>query len=252
MRPINLRYFSDIHLEFMKENSIKKMMKNIKSNSDDEICILAGDIGCPHSQKYDDFIKFISNSFVKTFVISGNHEYYNKINTIEETRTYMKNYYSKFNNISFLDNDYEYYQDHCFIGTTLWSKITNPNYEINDIYNIPNFDYIKYNRLNRMCVDFLDDCITSNDNCIVITHHMPSQSLIDKKYLTSKMLPYNQWFYCDLDDLIQKNDNKIKCWFYGHTHTPSELKINSIPFLCNPIGYPNENSKIEWNKTYTA
>ena len=25
--------------------------------------------------------------------------------------------------------------------------------------------------------------------------------------------------------------NKIKCWFYGHTHTPSDKIINDIPFL---------------------
>jgi hypothetical protein len=76
---------------------------------------------------------------------------------------------------------------------------------------------------------------------------MPSESLIAPKYKTQQMIPYNQWFYCNMDNLIHSHGNKIKCWFYGHTHTPSSISINNIPFLCNPIGYPNENSKINWN-----
>ena len=61
------------------------------------------------------------------------------------------------------------------------------------------------------------------------------------------MEPYNQWFYSDMDALIKNKGNKIKCWIYGHTHTPSNVKINEIPFLCNPIGYPNENENLNFN-----
>jgi hypothetical protein len=64
------------------------------------------------------------------------------------------------------------------------------------------------------------------------------------------MFPYNQCFYADMDYFIEKNKNKIKCWIYGHTHTPSNTKIYNIPFLCNPIGYPNENKIIDYNRIY--
>jgi hypothetical protein len=133
------------------------------------------------------------------------------------------------------------------VGTTLWSKITNPIYEINDVCKIPQFDYIQYNRLNMLSVDFLEDTLQNNENCIIITHHMPSSSLIDIKYKTPKILPYNQWFYCNMDDFIEMNRNKIKCWIYGHTHTPSQKYCHGIPLLCNPIGYPNENTKIDFS-----
>ena len=93
--------------------------------------------------------------------------------------------------------------------------------------------------------------LQKNENCIIITHHMPSESLIDIKYKTKQMLPYNQWFYCNMDNLIETKKDKIKCWIYGHTHTPSNVIINEIPFLCNPIGYPNENSILDLDKNFT-
>lgn len=245
-----IRYLSDLHLEFIKEDRIEDFISQIPPGMN-EICILAGDIGNPYQSNYDIFMKFISKNFKKTFVIPGNHEYYSKTKTIHETNCFMKNYYQQFNNISFLNNNYEIYDDHCFIGTTLWSKIYDPRYKINDVYSIPNFDIIEYNKLNSLCVNFLKDTLENNENCIVITHHMPSYTLIDKKYKTLDMQPYNQWFYCNMDKTIENNQNKIKCWIYGHTHTPSYVIKNRIPFLCNPIGYPDENKNLNFQKTIT-
>jgi hypothetical protein len=58
-----------------------------------------------------------------------------------------------------------------------------------------------------------------------------------------------------MDGLISTNRHKIKCWVYGHTHTPTptphNVLINNIPFLCNPIGYPNQNEKINFQKIIT-
>jgi hypothetical protein len=45
---------------------------------------------------------------------------------------------------------------------------------------------------------------------------VPSGSLIDVKYKTQQMLPYNQWFYYNMDDLIETNVNKIKYWNYKY------------------------------------
>ena len=77
---------------------------------------------------------------------------------------------------------------------------------------------------------------------------MPSNTLIDIKYEDS---PYNQWFYSNMDNLIKEKKDKIKCWIYGHTHTPSFKIIEGTPFLCNPIGYPNENLNSDFQKTFS-
>ena len=225
---------------------MERFLRNIKP-AQDHICILAGDIGNPYHANYDQFMQHINRSFQKTFVIPGNHEYYN--NKIKYTNQYLTDYFKKWENISFLNNQYEIYAGHCFIGTTLWSKITDPSNSINDVYAIKEFDYLQYNRLHMLAVDFLEDAVEKNENCIVITHHLPSEDLIDPKYKTSKMRPYNQWFYANMDQFIEKNVHKIKGWFYGHTHTPAFTMIRDIPFCCNAIGYPNENPRIDFEKT---
>jgi hypothetical protein len=80
---------------------------------------------------------------------------------------------------------------------------------------------------------------------------VPSRTLINVKYKTQQMLPYTQWFYCDMDNLVETYGNKIKYWIYGHTHIQSNCIINEIPFLCNPIGYPNENNILDFQKNFT-
>lgn len=245
---LKLRYLSDIHLEFMMNSSVTKLIDSLKPNTSDEICVLAGDIGNPYTDPYMDLIHSLNNNFKKTFIITGNHEYYQNGKTIEETNNYLSNFFKSFKNISFLNNSYENYEGYCFVGTTLWTKITNPDYSINDVNYIKKFNYLKCNQLNMLAIDFLEDTVSKNNNCIIITHHVPSNDLIDIKYKTRKMIPYNQWFYCDMDPFIEKYKTNINCWIYGHTHLPSNNNLHGIPFICNPLGYPNENTDIDTNK----
>lgn len=49
---LKLRYLSDLHLEFIKSNEIEKFIKKIPCGND-EICILAGDIGNPYQTNYE-------------------------------------------------------------------------------------------------------------------------------------------------------------------------------------------------------
>lgn len=253
---MKIRYISDIHIEFQKPHKVEKFIESIPSGLNDaEICVLAGDIGNPYQKRYDLFMEYISKNFKKVFYITGNHEYYSdRINsyTIEETNNYLVEYFKKFNNITFLNNTYEDYEGYRFIGTTLWSRISNSAYCINDTYEISHFTINKYNKLHDECTQFLQEAIANaNTKCIVITHHCPSYNVINEKYKTLRMMPYNQWFASDIFESISLEDKKkIKCWFYGHTHTPSHMIIDNIDLLCNPIGYPNENSNTNFNKTF--
>jgi len=89
-----LRYISDLHLELMNSSEFIELLEDFKPN-EKEICILAGDIGNPYSENYDIFMEYINESFKKTFVIPGNHEYYNNNKTIEETNEFLINYFKQ-------------------------------------------------------------------------------------------------------------------------------------------------------------
>jgi predicted phosphohydrolase len=232
---LGIQYLSDIHLEFYED--INPLMIQIQCK--ENILILAGDIGNPFLPNYEYFLSFISNTFEKTFIISGNHEYY--YNNIEETNNKIKNIIDKFDNITFLLNSFEDYKGIRWIGTTLWTHIKNPQYTISDISKIPNLTVDKYNEMHFECVKFLEDTI--NDiPCIIISHHLPMYSLTAEQYKNSL---YRQWFNADLDNLIKNNKSVIKAFFYGHTHQNSVQITYDIPFLCNPLGYPNENKLTE-------
>lgn len=247
MNKLVIKYVSDIHLELV--HNPHKYIKKIKSTNN-EICILAGDIGNPYKPHYKILMDHINKNFKKSFVISGNHEYYNNNRTVEETNIYMIDYFDKYKNITFLNNDYEYYENICFIGTTLWSKITNPKYKINDTCCIKNLNINAFNALHNKCLNYLDTTLnTITSDVIVITHHLPSEKLVDKKYKIGEYSNNNQWFYSDMDDLLEKYNDKIKLWFYGHTHTPGDTTVNGVRLLCNPIGYSGENFKHDFNKT---
>lgn len=241
-----IRYLSDLHLEFIRPNKINKFIELIKP-APDQICILAGDIGNPYSSNYDTFMKHVDQSFRRTFVIAGNHEFYNNSIPIHDTREHMKNYFKQYDNISFLDNSTEIYDGQLFVGSTLWTKITKTAYQINDSKFIPEFNHILYNLEHKKCRAFLKEAIeTSTLPVIVITHHVPSYDFMAEKY---KDCVYNEWFYADMNDFIYENRARIRAWFYGHTHSWCIANLHGVPFFCNPIGYIGENPDADFDAT---
>jgi predicted phosphodiesterase len=247
---MKLKYISDIHLEFYAPEKANKIIKQIQPQTDDEVLILAGDIGYPRSDSYDKLMKHVAANFKKTFVIAGNHEYYGEKN-MEDTLDYMSKYFKQYENITFLDNTWETYDGYTFVGSTLWSAVINPQYKINDVRAIKNMSVDLYNELNQICIEFLKVTLKSfTKNLVIITHHMPSKCLIDAKYLEDDVKHYNQWFYCDMDDFILEHKYTIACWIYGHTHAPNVSSVYGVPMLCNPMGYPGENGDVNFEKVF--
>lgn len=250
---MDIRYYSDLHLEHMDATELKTFLQKMNTVpiTDNTVCLLAGDIGHPRNPHYDLFFQNIHRHFPKTFVIPGNHEYYSvtRTNTIEQTNAWMEDYFQKYENITLLNNSWEIYKGYCFIGSVLWTHIFNPERTITDMGAIPDFNVEKYNALNKTCVEFLQEAIHSNERCIVMTHHMPSEQLIDPKYKNSTLMPYNQWFFCDVEYLFVKD--RVTAWFYGHTHTPLKTTLREVPFLCNPNGYPHEDSGFQFDSLFT-
>ena len=101
-------------MELLNPAKIKGFLSKIPPGSD-EICVCAGDIGNPYKSHYKEFFDWMSMNYKKTFVIAGNHEYYNNNKSIEKTNQYLKEYFTKFNNITFLSNEFEIYENYCWV-----------------------------------------------------------------------------------------------------------------------------------------
>jgi Icc-related predicted phosphoesterase len=241
-----IQYVSDIHLEFLTK------LPKIKAIAD--VLCLAGDIGYPYSGIYKDFLIKMNESFKKVFIITGNHEYYmlgkNGSHTIDEINSKITSLIKEHDlkNITFLNNSYEEYNGYTFVGTTLWSKIPSQNMNdihiMNDFKQINNMTYDTYNILHKLSNKFIEQTLFStidkNKKIIMITHHIPSFTLIDEKF---KQSDYNCFYASECEKYFTDN---IKAWIYGHTHIASKNSINNIQFVCNPKGYPSENSIIQF------
>lgn len=103
----------------------------------------------------------------------------------------------------------------------------------------------EYNRRHAEAVQFLDETTRSSRDTrvVVITHHLPSHTLVDPCY--SRYRRYQQCFATDLDRLIHA---PVICWIYGHTHKPYSGYRNGVRVCCNPIGYPEENGVVDFEQ----
>ena len=243
---MNFHIISDIHLEFryysLKSHINKENRNGIPENEEINL-ILAGDVGYPDQKTFKDFIKSVSKLYDYVFIISGNHEYYKK--DIYTTKKLLKEVCDLYINIYFLDNQVVSHNNINIIGSTLWTYVDESDiarkYPINDYSLIKDFTINTSNQLYKEGRTFLEKEIekTKQDGkeCIVITHHIPSFSLIDSIYKDGEI---NSYFASNCDDLIKK---PIKLWAYGHTHLKSNHNISDVELICNPKGYPNELSR---------
>jgi len=206
------------------------------------------DLDYPFEEKYNNFLIDITNKFKKTFIIAGNHEYYK--NNINDVKYKIKEICDKLPNITFLDNSYEYYDNYRFIGSTLWTRVINTHYTINDITEINDMTIEKYNLLHDECVLFLDEILSKSidKKVIVITHHLPIYGLTDIKYKNNIYYKYHEWFNANIDELIKKYN--ISAYVYGHTHIGSIQNHYNINFYCNPLGYEHEYNTTDINKFF--
>jgi len=234
---------SDIHLEFHK--NVNRIIEKIPANPD-KILVLAGDIGYPFCDAYSLFLQAMSRKHRKVFLVAGNHEYYSKEHTMEEINQRIHTLCKEMDNVSFLQNSWEDYEGCRWIGTTLWTIPSPSAKPISDVTQIKDFSLAKITALHQKAIHFLEREIPQHP-CVVISHHVPSFRLIHPKYKTTEMAPYNSWFAASSLDPLFQNPN-LKVWCYGHTHTPHDCIFDKIRFVCNPCGYPGENSVPVWNK----
>lgn len=258
---MKLAIASDLHLEF------EHIRLDNTENAD--VLILAGDIcmakhfhSRPEMSKgYHEFFKNVSEQFKHVLYVVGNHEHYhyNYVHTVSD----LKRELAQYSNIYLLDNETFDIDDKTFVGTTLWTDMNKgcpqtmsaaemfmPDFKI-----VKYFDGVNYYKYTAMqstkehdkSVGYLKHVIRNcNDkdnylerDVVVITHHAPSEKSVHQKYKHDTLM--NGAFYSDLDYMMEMADN-VKLWVHGHMHNEFDYKVGITNVVCNPRGYPKENS----------
>lgn len=246
---MKLRCFSDLHLEHFSENQVFPV-------GEGDVLVLAGDILCAKHFKtdgyihrvYDRFLNDCSKNYDKVLYIKGNHEFYSY--NYEGTTKTIKEHLP--HNVHLLDNETFTYNGWNFICFTLWTDFRNENaLEMMEAEcNMNDYKVIRIGRnYRKLRADdtlafhkeskkyLLNQLQSLKGNVFVISHHAPSYQSVPQEYKK-----HANGAYCsNLDDLII-NHPQIKYFVHGHTHNFFDYQIEQCRVICNPYGYPGQNT----------
>jgi DNA repair exonuclease SbcCD nuclease subunit len=254
---MRIQYVSDIHLEHYTIQTKDQLNPEqwITPDSNADLLVLAGDIGNPNKTSYGLFLDWCSKHWPQVVVIAGNHEFYTLSTSKErlnyyETTNLIRSITSHYTNVHFLDRGrLEISPGVHILGCTLWSGIPDELKKyavqgINDFRLIPEMTFEAYKDYHTKDLDWLttelEELSSKGEKAIVVTHHLPTEALISKKYMGH---PMNCCFYTELTPLIKRT--APLAWICGHSHTGNQLVLEGenrrpIFLALNPHGYPGE------------
>lgn len=274
-------YISDLHLDFWikqlqaspkMDKKLDWFMNTIQAKGGD-VFIIAGDLGHYYAQDTT-FLKRVKELYSHVILVPGNHDMYlvstnqrkkymyKSLNRILEMKKFCRE-----NDIIYLDGNAVVIDGYSFAGTGMsWDRsfaenllervvtdtelLNKYNVYMNDanlifgdgdhirvpgIYGshvVRSFDPLKffdteYDKLQK--IDQVD---------VMISHYGPvtPEDMREKyKYDFS-----TTFFYFDGRSEVERINPKF--WVYGHTHDKANFTYKETNMLCNPLGYPGENT----------
>ena len=257
---------SDLHLEFGDIT--------LKNDEGADVLILSGDIVIANDMhdhppvvtnpyapyidlgsrqlcayRFRDFIKRVSDEFPHVVVIAGNHEFYHGkwIASI----VHLREEYSRYPNVHFLECEMKVIDDVTFLGGTLWTDVNRYDpltlHALGDMmqdYSVIRNDGLGYTKLrpahsahrHHQTIDYFRLMLSENKDqkCVIVGHHAPAHKSVAEEYVRQNTM--NGGYYSDLSDFILDHP-QIKLWTHGHMHNPSDYLIGDTRVVCNPRGY---------------
>jgi len=236
---MKIQYTSDLHLEFPENTRFLEENPIIPKG---DILVLAGDI-IPFAiqEKADWFFDYLSENFLQTYWVAGNHEYYrfSDINLLVGSfnKPIRKNVHLV-NNITVKQDDIN------FVFSTLWAKIREENMtriqaRMRDYRLIHDNDKIfhpqKANQLFDENIAFITSELTrlQNEKTVVVTHHVPT---LQNFPMDSSRGNIAVAYATELSEMIEELRPNV--WIYGHSHhSKPKFQIGETVLLNNSLGY---------------
>jgi len=232
---MQIEIISDIHLTFDKDHGTDFLTALIPEE-ETEVLVLAGDVGEFHWWlQAKQYLDILCSNYPCVLYIAGNHDYYGTDFSTGDAR--FRELDALHENFHFLEREIFEVGGKKFAACSLWFKEDPKSFRyeplMNDFRMVNDFKPAVYER-NEDAVEFLRYDVPK-DTDVIITHHMPSQLSVHKKYAGDVC---NRFFLCSVDDVIL--DLQPKIWIHGHTHMPCDYHMGSTRVVCNPRGYPGE------------
>jgi predicted MPP superfamily phosphohydrolase len=248
---MKLTCISDLHFEYN--------LNSYQGNSEDflqflpdihnDILVLAGDIDDHPGKRLEDFLSFCSNIYNKVFYVPGNHEYYTVVKNNSSIDDYNEQYRSICDrtNVVFIQQTSVIYNGIMFLGCTLWTDIDSLGFLImNDgaqaFYNT----HSNFTDTHHKHRKWLTDQLSKIDMpTVVITHHPPTLRINYPLLTPRKLMGLSTGYATNLEHLFKY---PMILWCAGHVHIHGHGKINDIPYIVNPLGFPFDITVSEFNR----
>lgn len=252
---MKINLFSDLHIEHWHACEVFPWI------GEGDVLILAGDILCARHFKKNGYLKDVYNRFLsdcsknykKVLYVFGNHEPYQY--TYDGAYKVIRENVP--DNFYVLENDIVNIDGWNFIGFTFWTDFRNENplemmeakCVMNDYKAIritPNYrklnpdDTLAFHKKSKEYL--LNKMEEVKENVFVISHHSPSYQSIPQQFKNQSSAAYSS----NLDEMIL-NHPQIKYWVHGHTHQVFDYMIGDCRVICNPGGYPGQNTGFNTN-----
>lgn len=237
---MRLQYASDLHLEF-KANTLYLQENPLPVMGD--ILVLAGDIilfGENRLARHP-FFDRCADHFLETYIIPGNHEYYNGTELSSSLTGFE---YFLRPNVRYLNNKSIVAGQTELFFTTLWcvidiAELMPVQIGVADchriIYERRRFTSQDYETVHRHCLSWLEESLnlSSAKRKVIVTHHCPTDRFRDPRFIESTI---NSAFVVRMDSFIEQSHADY--WIFGHTHYNGDgISIGTTRLLCNQLGY---------------
>lgn len=238
---MRIQYASDLHIEF-KANTLYLQENPLSVVGD--ILVLAGDIMLfgKNSLAQHLFFDWCADNFQETYIIPGNHEYYNGTELSDSLINFE---YFLRPNVRYLNNKSIVMGQTKLFFTTLWcvidiTQLMSVQMGLMDcqriIYQNRRFNSQDYEIVHQHCLTWLKESLnqSSVNRKVVVTHHCPTDRFRDPRFIESTI---NSAFVVRMDDFIEHS--LADYWIFGHTHYNggNETLIGRTRLLCNQLGY---------------
>jgi UDP-2,3-diacylglucosamine pyrophosphatase LpxH len=250
---MQVQYSSDLHINtFPAGTPFETFVRPVAP-----ILVLAGDIGNVSNPLYAQCLAWCSQRWSTVILIAGNHEYFcepNTMQTMDEIDQTIRRICMQLR-IHFLQAGQSVKVPGTnlrFVGATLWSDIDTGIWsevqatkgEFRNTFQQTPSPLVRatypsdINALHALHKAQLSSAIaphSETERLIVVTHHMPTFSLLDAEHATHR---FRSCYASKDDDLFAPN---IVAWICGHGHRATQQTVPNGPLLCmNARGYPSQ------------